>query len=406
MQGSVRSRKDDREGVPPSHTQKHGSLRRRAHSTPSRVSPAAPRLIGLPQAFSLPKLTGIRPRYCNHWDEEPAAILAQSLLRLNIAKASDFNGSAVDMVKRVFLRVCEENGAARIREEFCCHVSVCDLPVDASEYERNQNGCQVAEGDALFMSIEYSEARVIPLRAVLAQMEDEHELLPASFLIVFNHALSAVTRVYSVEDAEERAEIYMEDYDCPEEELDSDEKEERSLYQCFLDEMPTSVKKSVRTFISEGLKGGAIGLLQRFQKEAKSKTIRELLALVTEAYFISLPHRARTLLSEECNAFFSEAEHESALEGAVLCFDEHDETRAMFDEDSQNRAQGNYFMPWACYKLDMAAPDATLDAEVLSFMTFLRDILRTLSVCCGAVDIIWDEYERYRQDRKKRRVHA
>ena len=46
---------------------------------------SAPRLIGLPLPLSLPKLKGVRSRYCNRYDEQPAALLAASLLRLGIA---------------------------------------------------------------------------------------------------------------------------------------------------------------------------------------------------------------------------------------------------------------------------------------------------------------------------------
>src|SRR5215471_9289401 len=69
---------------------------RRVHPAAKRSRYDSIRVIGAPLAVTLPRIRGIRPSYCSKNDEQPAVQLALSMFRLGIARASDWNGSAVD----------------------------------------------------------------------------------------------------------------------------------------------------------------------------------------------------------------------------------------------------------------------------------------------------------------------
>lgn len=391
MQRSVRSRKDYGNSVPQSS--KLASLRRRTHSSHGRDDHSAPRLIGLPLPLSLLKLKGVRSRYCNRYDEQPAALLAASLLRLGIATPSDFTGSAVDMVARTLSRICQENGAVQINEWMSCHVSLKDTITEMSEYERQQSGIPVAEGDSLYLNIEYSEARVVPLRGILDLMEQEHELLPAAFFSVFWSALSSFTLVYSTVEAEDQAEMWLEDSD--------DEDGEKSLYQLVFDEAPSSMRRVIRDFVHLHMKGKDIDLVCRFQSTARNKDVRDVLAIAAQAYDLSRPYGQMKVLSKKCAELFEESDLAYPIEGAILCWEPCDAIHGLFDEDSQARAQGNGFMPFACLEINMLSNEETLDARVQTLMDFVRDMARALQACCRAFEVIETVHERFRADRKK-----
>jgi hypothetical protein len=343
--------------------------------------------------LTLPKLKGVRARYCNRYDEQPAALLAASLLRMGFAQPSDFTGSAVDMIARALARICQENGAAEINEWMSCHVSVRDTISEMGEYERQQAGIPVAEGDKLYLNIEYGEARVVPLQGILDLMEQEHELLPAAFFSVFSSALNAFTRVYSTIEAEEQADMWLED--------EAAEDGEKSLYQLVFDEVPPSMRRGIRDFVHHQMKGKPIDLVRRFQSAAQNEEVRTVLAIASEAHALSGPYTAMRVLSETCFEVFQESDLAYPIEGAILCWNPYDAIHGLFDEDSQARAQGCGFMPFACLEINMRSREKALDARVNNLMIFVRDMARSLRACCKAFEIIEAVDERRNPDRAK-----
>lgn len=391
MPSSVRSRQNHGNSVPARRGL--GRIRRRAHLTDGRNDHPAPRLIGLPLPLTLPKLTGVRSRFCNRYDEHPAALLAASLLRSGFAQPSDFTGSAVDMVSRALARICEENGAREINEWMSCHVSIIDTLTEMSERDRAQAGIPVAEGDKLYLNVEYGEARVVPLRGILALMEEEHELLPAAFFSVFSSALNAFTRVYSTVEAEDQSDMWLED--------EADESGEKSLYQLVFDEIPASMRRSIRDFVDHHMKGKSIDLVRRFQVEARNQDVRSVLAAAVQAHDLGKPYSEMKVISRECFEVFDDYDLAYPIEGAILCWEPYDAIHGLFDEDSQSRAQGCGFMPFACLEINMRSREKTLDARVAELMAFVRDMARSFRACCGAFQIIEAVHERQSSHRKK-----
>src|SRR5260370_21774012 len=108
MPRSIHSRQGNRAHVP-SATVRAGS-RHRSNPAPARERYESLRVIGQPIGVTLPKLSGLRLRYCSRSEEQPAAILAKTMLRLGISRLKDWTGSAVDFVAKGLARYCQRNG--------------------------------------------------------------------------------------------------------------------------------------------------------------------------------------------------------------------------------------------------------------------------------------------------------
>ena len=145
----------------------------------------------------MPKLSGIRWRFCSRWDEQPAAELGKSLLRLGICRIEDWSGSAVDFIERGFRRFAKANGAEAAKSVWSGELRIADYLYPLSEPERNQMEADAAGPiEKLFLVGEYHAAASIPIGATLADLEREHRLLPAAFYKILVHNLWKWMRVY------------------------------------------------------------------------------------------------------------------------------------------------------------------------------------------------------------------
>jgi hypothetical protein len=91
-------------------------------------------LIGLPLQTSIPHIKNLRWRYCNRWNEEPAAKLGSSLLRLDICHLADWCGSAVDFVEKGFQRFAKANGADVVRRVWDGELIIMDSPFELTAH--------------------------------------------------------------------------------------------------------------------------------------------------------------------------------------------------------------------------------------------------------------------------------
>ena len=211
MSRSIQSRRDTRQGNRLVQVPAGRAFRGKAPSSGRRCHSAA-RLIGLPLSVSIAQLKGVRWRYCTRWDEGPAATLGLSLLRLGICQPNDWSGSAVDFVERGFNRFCHENGAPQAKKVWVGDLRIADTLFELTEQERNQvEAGREGATQQLFLTGDYEAAASIPIGATLSRLEAEHELLPAAFYRVFVANLYKWMRVYEYVDAQEHAEMWMED---------------------------------------------------------------------------------------------------------------------------------------------------------------------------------------------------
>jgi len=93
--------------------------------------------------------------------------------------------------------------------------------------------------DHLYLVGDYEAAASIPIGATLAHFEAEHDLLPAAFYTVLTTNLYKWMRVYDYLDAQEHAEMWMEDL--------NDEELEASVYRKVDLEIPACIKRHAKT---------------------------------------------------------------------------------------------------------------------------------------------------------------
>src|SRR6266496_3296412 len=99
MPRSLQSRRVARKGVELAQVQPRRSVARRALDTSSRRGRSSYHLIGLPLPTTIPNIKNIPWHHCTRTDEQLAARLGKSLLRLGICNACDWSGSALDLVE-------------------------------------------------------------------------------------------------------------------------------------------------------------------------------------------------------------------------------------------------------------------------------------------------------------------
>src|SRR5258708_11374112 len=240
MSRSIQSRGNSRQGVRLAQVRSRRRRTRRPIFAAIGRGHSAARVIGLPLEVTFPRLKGIRSRYCTRWDEGPAAVLGMSLLRLGICLPNDWSGSAVDFVEHGFRRFCAQNRAADAKSVWVGDLRITDSLFELNEQERNQaEAGREGVTDHLYLVGDYEAAASIPSGATLACLEADHDLLPTAFYEVLTKNLYKWMRVYDYLDAEEHAEMWMEDL--------NDQELEASIYRKVDMEIPACIKRHSKT---------------------------------------------------------------------------------------------------------------------------------------------------------------
>src|SRR5260370_7571002 len=159
MPRSIQCRQSSRADVPPPAVRAAPRQRSNPATAWQRHKPV--RLIGRPIAVTLPKLSGLRPRYCSRTDEQPAAILAKSMLRVGISRVADWTGSAVDFVATGLARYCRVNGLPPVSLVFPeASIRLLYETLQRTEYERSQSEIAGPKSKILLM-VYYQQAAII-----------------------------------------------------------------------------------------------------------------------------------------------------------------------------------------------------------------------------------------------------
>jgi hypothetical protein len=348
-------------------------------------------VIGLPLAVTFPRLKGIRWRYCTRWDEGPAAVLGMSMLRLGICRPDDWSGSAVDFVERGFRRFCSQNHVAAAKKVWVGDLQITDSLFELSEQDRNQVEAE-REGvtDHLYLIGDYEAAASIPIGATLTRLEAEHPLLPAAFYEVFTTNLYKWMRVYDYVDAQEHAEMWMEDL--------NDEELEASIYRKVDIEIPASIKRH-----SRALKyGRARKLLQEIQPHTSMarELIRQLLEV--DAHGQGHAHAWPGQISEKdvpsVESWLADAEY--SRPGCLITWYENDAINACFDEEAQHMGENGPCQPNVALPIHLGKPTKELDEEVRRVFDHARAMLRSLASAAKIVEIIRDLYDEYLREHR------
>jgi hypothetical protein len=348
-------------------------------------------VIGLPLDVTLPKLQGIRWRYCARWDEGPAAVLGMSLLRLGICRPNDWSGSAVDFVERGFGRFCSQNSAADAKRVWVGDLRITDSLFELTEQERNQFEAE-REGmtDHLYLIGDYEAAASIPIGATLARLEAEHPLLPAAFYEVFTTNLYKWMRVYDYLDGQEHAETWMEDL--------SEDELEASVYRKVDMEIPACIKAH-----SEKLKyRRARSLLLEIRPH--TSVARGLIRLLLEmdAHGQGQKHAWPGHISDKDVPGIDDwlMDAENSRPGCLITWYENDSINACFDEEAQHMGENGPCQPNVVLPIHLKKPAKELDEEVRRVFDHAGAMLRSLASAAKVIEIIRDLYDEYLREHR------
>jgi hypothetical protein len=390
MSRSIQSRRTGRKNLRSTEIRSRGDGKR-ALSPTRGIRDATPRLIGLPVTITVPNLKGLRGRYCSRWDEQPAALLGKSWLRLQICRAQDWSGSAVDFLERGFRRFCRANGAGQARKIWSGCLRIMDHPFELTEQERNS--AEVEEPVSLLYLVgEYDAAASIPIAPTLALLEREHALLPAAFYRILVHNLWKWMRVFDYSDALAHAEMWMEEMEEP--------GEAGSPYPNVRQNIPACLKKHAKMGA-----GKARRLLQEIEPAISISTVRSLvkLALAMDAqghgYEHAWPGRLAKLVPA-VQDFLDDAD--GCGPGCLISWYEDDEVSACFEEQMRDLGQNGAMEPSILLTFQLHQPAAELDDNSKRVLDYAGAMLRSLALAANIVDIVRELHDEHlRQHRIK-----
>jgi hypothetical protein len=354
--------------------------------------------MGLPLSVTIPRLNGIRSRYCTRWDEQPAAQLGKSLLRLGLCQLSDWSGSAVDFVERGFKRFCKANGAEDAAKVWQGSLRIMDHEFDLSELERHQVRAEMDHpAQVLYLVGDYTAAASLPIGATWRHLEREHELLPGAFYRVLAANLGIWMLVYDFQAALDHAEMWVEGMD--EEEL------KESFYPKVKQNIPDCLKRTSQLADSQ-----ARQFLEDVHPKLRGSLARELVAnvLKMDRTGRGCEHAWPARLAEQVPALQDFlADTDGCGPGCLVSWQEDDEISACFDEEMSTLGQNGPIEPSLMLMMRLDQPPSSLDAEVKRVFDYAGAMLRSLATAAKAVEIIREiDDEHLRKHRLKPGIQA
>jgi hypothetical protein len=312
-------------------------------------------------------------------------------LRLGICYPDDWSGSAVDFVERGFRRFCSQNHVAAAKSVWVGDLQITDSLFELTEQERNQVEAE-REGvtDHLYLIGDYEAAASIPIGATLTRLEAEHAHLPAAFYEVFTTNLYKWMRVYDYLDAQEHAEMWMEDL--------SEEELEASIYRKVDLEIPACIKSCSQTVKYKK----ARTLLQEIRPH--TSVARELIqhVLETDTHGQAQQHAWPGQISEKdvpgIETWLSDAEY--SRPGCLITWYENDAINACFDEEAQHMGENGPCQPNVALPIHLDKPVKELDEEVRRVLDHAGAMLRSLASAAKIVELVRDLYDEYLREHR------
>jgi hypothetical protein len=309
-----------------------------------------------------------------------------SLLRLGICRPSDWSGSAVDFVERGFSRFCRQHGAEEAKKVWVGDLRIADYMFELTEQERNQVEAEQEEApQLLFLIADYEAAASIPIGATLAHLEAENELLPAAFYQVLAANLYKWMRVYDYLDAQEQAEMWMEDM--------SDEELEASVYRKVDLEIPDCIKKHTKKITH----ARARTLLEQFRP--RSSAARQLMRHTLEmddagqGHEHAWPGHVTEKDVPGIGDWLMDAE--SSRPGCLITWYEGDAINACFDEEAQHMGENGACQPNIAIPIRLDQSPRKLDRRVKRAFEYAGAMLGALASAAKIVEMIREIYDEH-----------
>ncbi len=336
-------------------------------------------MIGLPVPVTVPSVKGIPWRYCSYWDEEPAAKLGISLLRLGICRPEDWTGSAVDFVERGFRRFCKQNRIDVVRRVWDGELLLMDQIFDMTYRERQEARADAAEpNQTLFLVGRFNSAASVPLGSTLSILAQQDPMLPAAFYAGIRHCLWKWMCVYDYCSAFNDAKDAM---------LAMEESELKdSVYPQVATAVPPWLRNRLKMNPSRALR-----LLREIEPNLTGKLPQKLVGHVldmfrlSEGYAPAWPHR---LIRQypEIEALLEECDGIGA--GCLLNWYEDDPVSACFDEQATYLGQNGPPEPTHLRIIHLSQSHSDSDKQVRGLFDYIGALLRSLASAAELIEII------------------
>jgi hypothetical protein len=314
-----------------------------------------------------------------------------SLLRLGICRASDWSGSAVDLVERGFSRFCRLNGALEAKKVWVGDLRIADCLFEVTEQERDQiEAGRENAAQQLFLIGDYEAAASIPIGPALAVFKAEHDLLPSAFYNVLSANLYKWMRVYDYTDAQEHAQMWMEDL--------SEEERLASVYRRVAIEIPECIKKPSNTRKYQK----ARALLE--QAKPRRSLVRQLIrhtlemAACGQGWEHAWPGQLTETEVPGLGDWLMDAE--SSRPGCLITWYENDAVNACFDEDAQHMGENGPCQPNIAIPIRLDQSAKRLNEQVKHLFDYAGAMLRSLAAGAKAVEIIRELYDEYLREHR------
>ena len=329
----------------------------------------------------LPQLSGLRLRYCSRSDEQPAGILAKSMLRLGISRLQDWTGSAVDFVAKGLARYGEAHGiktVSRIFSESC--IRLMDEIVELAEYQRIQSE-KVGPSSQMFLSVDYEQAAMIQIGPALEYLGGFHPKLPAGFFMALATNLGRWMHVYDYRDAQFYAQeqIHM-----------LDEKELQESFYPKVESVPPRWLKRLPSYSS------AVRLLRavlpKLADPPAQGLLRHCLAMHEEGadHELAAPYRLVEKMPE-IEDYLENTDHSGP--GSLIVFEEDDLVEACFNEEMQYLGQDYAIASTILLPINLNQRSGPLDTQVRSVFDYLGAMLRSLASASALIEMIRGIYD-------------
>lgn len=348
-------------------------------------------MIGNPIAITQPRISGLIPRYCQRSDDQPAAKIATSMLRLGISRSQDWSGSPVDFVAKGLARFCRKHGSEVISRVYPeSYIRLMDEIIERGEYERSQSA-DIAPSTRMFLTISYEQASLVQIGPTLTYLSSFDAGLAVAFHQVFVSNLARCMHVYDFRDAEHFATEQME--------LRDEEELQESFFRDVKTTWPSDLKRLPKY-------GAAVKHLEKMLPQLKrshaAKLVRLCLAL-HECGIVQRPSWPSGLRERvpEIEEYFENTDYPGL--GSIVVFHEDDLIEACYTEEMQYLGQDYPIGAAAMWLIRLDQKTTAVDAEVQNAFDGLGNMLRTLSRAVELIEIARGIYD---EDLRQRRLES
>ncbi len=391
MPRSLQSRRVARKSAELAQVRSRRSLARRTLAPSRGRGRSSYRLIGLPLATTIPNIKNIPWHYCTRTDEQLAAQLGKTLLRLGICNSHDWTGSALDLVERGFKRFCRASGADDAKKIWDGELRITDCQFDSDTSHRGPfDPVPERESEALYVVGDFNSSASVPIGPTLAKLHREDERLPKAFFEVLTENLYKWMRVYDYRDAVEQANCYMEGADV------------EDLKDSFYPLVEKKIPECLRIPVNPGCEDASRFLADiqpRLQTPLARHLVRELLTMDSLGKGYEHPWPGK-LVAQVPGLEEYLSDTDGCCPGCAITWHENDEISACFDEEANTSGQNGPLEPSIMLMVRLDLPKTQLDDEVRRVFNYVSAMLKSLASGAKIIELIREVDDEYLRDHR------